>query len=72
MFIVLIEGIGELLFYVKMKAQVKLFITTQVIVVQERQLLNMLDTVPDNVLVCSIDCQDDFQARPLYNNRQMK
>ena len=72
MFILLIEGICELLFYVQIKAQVKLFITTQVIVVQERQLLDMLDTVPDKVLVCSIERQDEFQARPLYNNRQMK
>jgi len=55
-----------------MKAQVKLFIARQVIEVQEQQLLNMLDTVPDKVLVCSIERRDDFQAHPLYNNRQMK
>lgn len=45
----------ELIFYVQMKAQVKLFIASKVITIQEKQLRNMLDTVSDKVLVCSTD-----------------
>ena len=71
-FTLVVAAIGELIFYVQMKAQVKLFIASQVIEMQERQLLNMLDTVPDKVLVCSIERKDDLKAQPLYNNRQMK
>lgn len=62
-------AISELIFFVQMKAQVKLFIASQVIEEQERQLLNMLDTVPDKVLVCSMERKDDLKAKPLYNNR---
>ena len=50
----------------------KLFIAGNVIEVQERQLLNMLDTVPDKVLVCSIESNADIQPKPVYNNRQMR
>ena len=56
----------------QIKAQVKLFIASNVIDVQEHQLLNMLDTVPDKVLVCSKESNDDIQAKPVYNNRQMR
>lgn len=31
----------------------------------------MLDTVPDKVLICSKETNDDVQAKPIYNNRQM-
>ena len=67
-----VAAVGELILYVQMKAQVKLFIASQVIEIQERQLLNMLDTVPDKVLVCSIERKNDLKVQPLYNNRQMK
>ena len=32
----------------------------------------MLDTVPDKVLVCSVEHKDDLKATPLYENRQMR
>ena len=32
----------------------------------------MLDTVPDKVLVCSIEGKDDLKTTPIYNNRQMR
>jgi len=32
----------------------------------------MLDTVPDKVLVCSVEGKDDLKATPIYNNRQMR
>ena len=33
---------------------------------------NLLDAVPAKVLVYSNERQDECQAEPLYNNRQMK
>ena len=69
---IIVCAVGELIFFVQMKAQVKLFISSQVIEMQETQLLNMLDTVPDKVLVCSVERKNDLKAQPLYNNRQMK
>ena len=65
-------GTCESLFYVHMKVQVKLFVANQVTQAQKQQLQDILDTVPDKVLVCSNERQDDRQAQPLYNNRQMK
>lgn len=33
----------------------------------------MLDTVPDKVLVCTIENKkDEVKAKPIFNNRQMK
>jgi len=61
----------EVIFYVQMKAQVKLFIAGKVIDFQEKQLMNMLDTVPDKVLVCTIERHDKAQSKHIFNNRQM-
>ena len=62
----------EVVFFVQMKAQVKLFIASNVVNAQEHQLVNMLDTVPDKVLVCSKESNVDIQPKPIYNNRQMR
>ncbi len=62
----------EIIFFTQMKVQVKLFLSSQMIQVQESQLLNMLDSVPDKVLVCSFDRDEDLKPRPLYNNLQMR
>ena len=72
MVFVLLFATIELIFYVQMKAQVKLFIASKVITIQEKQLRNMLDTVSDKVLVCSTDSKEGLKTIPLYNNRQMK
>ena len=69
---VLLFGTIELIFYVQMKAQAKLFIASKLITIQEKQLQNMLDTVFDKVLVCSTDRKEGFKTIPLYNNHQMK
>ena len=58
----------ELIFFVQEKAQVKLFVSSKVIKLQEQQLLDMLDSVPDKVLVCTNDRDKDVVPRPLYNN----
>ena len=61
----------ELIFYVQTKAQVKLFIASRVNKFQEKQLFNMLDSMPAKVLVCSQE-HGDIQPEPMYNNRPMK
>lgn len=64
--------ICEIVFYVQMKAQVKLFLASQKIKIQEKQLLSLLDSVPDKVLVCSLDRDTDLRPRPIYNNLRMQ
>ena len=64
--------IVETQFFVQEKAQVRLFMASKVIKLQEKQLLDVLDSVPDNVLVCSNEQDKDIRPQPLYNNRQMR
>lgn len=45
--------IVELIFYVQQKGQVKMFLSKINAKQYEKQLLNLLDTVPDKVLICS-------------------
>ena len=58
---------SEIIFYVQMKAQVKLFLLSKVNKFQEQQLLSMLDAVPDQVMICSNE-HNDSEIQPLYNN----
>ena len=44
----------------------------KVIKLQEQQLFDMLDSVPDKVLVCSFEHQNELKPKPMYNNRQMR
>ena len=55
-----------------MKVQVKLFLAGKVNKLQEQQLFNMLDAVPDQVMICSTDRSDTTETQPLYNNLQMR
>lgn len=55
-----------------MRAQVKLFLASKVNKLQEQQLFNMLDAVPDQVMICSTDHKDTTEIQPLYNNLQMR
>ena len=57
----------EIIFYVQMKAQVKLFLLSKVNKFQEQQLFSMLDAVPDQVMICSNE-HSDSETQPLYNN----
>ena len=43
----------EIIFYVQQKGQAKIFLSNLKIKQQQKQLLNVLDTVPDKVLICS-------------------
>jgi len=44
----------------------------KVIKLQEQQLFDMLDSVPDKVLVCSFERHNELKPIPMYNNRQMR
>ena len=55
-----------------MKSQVKLLVASRMVKYQEQQLLEMLDSVPDKVLVCNFSRDEDLKPSPLYNNRQMR
>ena len=60
----------EFIFYVQMKSQVKLLLASKMVKYQGQQLLEMLDSVPDKVLVCNFARDDeDLKPSPLYNNR---
>ena len=39
---------------------------------QQKQLQNLLDTVPDKVLICSQDVNSEEELCPLYSNQQMR
>ena len=61
----------EVVFFVQMKAQVKLFIASNVVNAQEHQIVNMLDTVPDKVLVCTKESnvEQNFAFKTKYNSK---
>lgn len=67
--IFLIFGL-ESIIYVNHKAKANLFLQIKVIAIQEEQLKNLLDTVPDKVLIVSKP-SDAVAAKNLYSNRQM-
>lgn len=52
--------IFEIIFFLQEKAQVQLFLAGKVIKLQEQQLLDMLDSVPDKVIVCSNERDNDL------------
>ena len=62
----------EVMFFVHLREQVKLFLQTKVSKLQELQFMNMLESVPNNMLVCSNERDKDFKPKPLYNNRKMR
>jgi len=71
-YLLLMLVLCEIIFYVQARAQVKLYLASKKIKQQEKQLLDMLDSVPDQVLVCSAEHDKDLEPRPLYNNRWMR
>lgn len=60
----------EIIFYVQLKAQAKLFLMTKVTDYQQTQLFNLLDSVPDKVLICSRN-PEELLPKATYSNRQM-
>ena len=62
----------ETIFYVQQKVQAKMFLSQMNARQQEKQLLNLLDTVPDKVLICSQEDISQEELSPLYSNQQMR
>ncbi len=63
----------EIIFYVQLKAQAKLFLMTKVTDYQQTQLFNLLDlmdSVPDKVLICSRN-PEELIPKATYSNRRM-
>jgi len=60
----------EGIIYVNHKAKANLFMRIKVIALQEEQLKNLLDTVPDKVLIVSKP-SEAIAPRSLYSNRGM-
>ena len=60
----------ESIMYVNHKAKANLFMRIKVIALQEEQLKNLLDTVPDKVLIMS-KTSEASAPKSLYSNRQM-
>lgn len=58
----------EAIFYVQQKVQAKMFLSQMNARQQEKQLLNLLDTVPDKVLICSQEDISQEELCPLYSN----
>ena len=56
--------------YITQKNKAKLFLTKKVTDLQQVQLFNLLDTVPDRVLICSQN-PDRHTVEGLYSNRKM-
>ena len=63
--------IAEIIFFIHHKAEAKLFLSNKVTSLNESQLLNLLDTVPDKVLICS-QMRDSHTPKCIFNNRQLK
>ena len=60
--------VTESIFYIHHKAAAKLFVSIKVASLQEKQLRNLLDTVPDKVLICS-QSREGHTLKSYYNNR---
>ena len=61
---------AEFVFYLQLKAQAKLFLSMKVTGMQQKQMFNLLDTVPDKVLICS-QAKEKSRPEAIYSNRQM-
>lgn len=65
-FVLIVECIS----YLNSKGKAKLFLRMACTKIQEKQLFNLLDTVPDKVLICS-PRRPDSRHTLIYANRQM-
>jgi len=61
----------EIIFFIHHKAEAKLFLSSKVTKLHESQLLNLLDTVPDKVLICT-RTRESHTPKGIFNNRQLK
>ena len=60
----------ELSLYVNYKAKAKLFIENKVNLKQQEQLANLLNSVPDNVIICTKSSEKQVPI-PLYGNARV-
>ena len=60
----------EWIFYLQLKTQTNLFLSMEGMAFLEHQLGNLLDTVPDKVLICP-KVRDGFPSRAYYSNQKM-
>ena len=58
----------EAIAYMNMKAKASLFLRIKFMSLQEEQLKNLLDTVPDHVLICSQD-KEGHAPKSIFGNR---
>ena len=61
----------EIIFFVQAKSNARLFLANKVTQFQQKQLFNLLDSVPDKVLICSRNTEG-MTPKATYSNRQMR
>ena len=60
--------IAELIFYIQSKTQAKLYLSLKVTESQQNQLQNLLDNMPDEVLIVSRG-SDEKSTKAVYSNK---
>ena len=60
----------EVVLYLNHKAHIKLFLAMKVTEMHQKQMLNLLDSVPDKVLICK-EPQEGLNPKCIYSNRKM-
>ena len=61
----------EIIFHVQYRAQVILYLMMDSAAFQQRQLHDLLDSVPGKVLICT-QAKEDTKTKPIYSNREVK
>ena len=62
----------ESIFYSYNKVQADLFVSLKVIEQNQKQMCNLIDTVPDKVLICSSNLKPNETAKCYHTNKRMK
>ena len=60
----------EVVLYLNHKAHIKLFLAMKVAEKHQKQMLDLLDSVPDKVLICK-EPQEGLNPKCIYSNRKM-
>ena len=70
-----LQGFGivvtELVFFMQSRSKAKLFLALKITIFQQQQLFNLLDSVPDKVMIVAKETEDHY-GKAVYTNRQMK
>ena len=61
--------LAEFVLYTNNLSKAKLFLRLKLATLQQKQMLNLLDSVPDKVLICSQKL--DNSPVEVYSNREM-